>query len=176
MLHQILHHTPPWVWAVLFALVWFGLAQTAPRRTRLRRVIVLPLAMTSLSLYGTLSVFGAVPESLLMWLGAGLITLVWVTSSGPPANVLYDATAQVFSLPGSWVPLVLMMAIFLTKYLVAVTLALQPALAHDITTAAVVASLYGAMSGLFIGRMMRMLRLAHASAAKPDSGPPVIWG
>lgn len=176
MLYQILSHTPPWVWAVLFALVWMGLAQTAPRRTRLRRVIGLPLAMTSLSLYGTLSVFGAVPESWWMWLGAGLITLVWVASSGPPADVRYDPAAQVFSLPGSWVPLVLMMAIFLTKYLVGVMLAMQPALAHDITMAAAVASLYGAMSGLFIGRMLRMLRLAHASAAKPDRDPPLIWG
>jgi len=176
MLYQILSHTPPWVWAVLFALVWLGLTQTAPQRTRLRRVIVLPLVMTSLSLYGTLSVFSALPESWLMWLGAGLTTLVWVASSGPPADVRYDASAQVFSLPGSWVPLVLMMAIFLTKYLVGVLLAMQPALAHDITTAAAVASLYGAMSGLFIGRMVRLLRLVHASAAKPDPDPPLIRG
>ena len=176
MPYQILAHTPSWVWAVLFALLWWGLAQTAPRRTRLHRVIVLPLAMTSLSLYGTLSVFGAVPASWLMWLGAGLITLVWVASSGPPAHVRYDAVARVFSLPGSWVPLTLMMAIFLTKYLVGVMLALQPALAHDTTTAAMVASLYGAMSGLFIGRMVRLLRLAYASAAKPDPGQPVVWG
>ena len=176
MLYPILSHTPPWVWAVLFALVWWGLAQTAPRCTRLHRVIVLPLAMTSLSLYSTLSVFGAVPASGWMWLGAGLITLVWVASSGPPADVRYDAAAQMFSLPGSWVPLALMMAIFLSKYLVGVMWAMQPALAHDTTTAAAVASLYGAMSGLFMGRLVRMLRLAHATGAKPDPGPPVAWG
>ena len=176
MPHQILVHTPYWVWVLLLALLWLGLVQTAPRRARLRRVILLPLVMTGLSLYGTSSTFGAVPASWVMWAGAALATLAWVASSQLPAGVRYNAARQVFSLPGSWLPLGLMMAIFLTKYGVAVMLALEPALARDNATAAIVASIYGAMSGVFIGRMARLLRLAQASAVKPGPTAPAAWG
>ena len=176
MLYQILVHTPNWVWAILLALLWLGLAQTTPRRARLRRVILLPLVMTGLSLYGTLSSFGALYTSWVMWIGAALATLVWVASSELPAGVQYDGASQVFSLPGSWVPLGLMMSIFLTKYVVGVMLAMEPALAHDSAAAAMIASLYGVMSGVFLGRMACMLRLAQAGAAKPAETAPVAWG
>ena len=176
MLYEILAHTPPWVWAILVVLLWLGLVQTMPRQARLRRVILLPLAMTGLSLYGTLSVFGGVPASWVMWAGAALITLVWVASGALPAGVRYDAGRQMFSMPGSWLPLGLMMVIFLTKYVVGATLAMHPALSHDTTVDAIAASLYGAMSGAFLGRMARLLRLAQASVAKPSQAAPVAWG
>ena len=125
---------------------------------------------------GTLSSLGTVPASWVMWAGAALMTLTWFASSSLPAGVRYDAARQMFSLPGSWVPLGLMMAIFLTKYVVGVMLAMHPALAHDSSIAAIVASLYGAMSGVFLGRMARLLRLAQASAAKPVEAKSVAWG
>ncbi len=176
MLYQILAHTPLWVWAILLALLWLGLVQTVARRASLRRVILLPLAMTGLSLYGSSSNFGAIGASWVMWAGAALATLLWVGSSELPAGVRYNAARRIFSLPGSWVPLGLMMAIFLTKYVVGVMLAMQPALANDMATAAIVASLYGAMSGLFMGRMARLLRLAHTSGVRPVPAAPVAWG
>lgn len=176
MLYQILVHTPLWVWAILLALLWLGLVQSVPRQATLRRVVLLPLAMTGLSLYGSSSNFGAIGASWVMWAGAALATLLWVASSELPTGVRYDDARRVFSLPGSLVPLGLMMAIFLTKYVVGVMLAMQPALAHDMATAAIVASLYGAMSGLFMGRTARLLRLAHASGAKPVQATPVAWG
>ncbi len=176
MLHPILSHTPLWVWAILTGLLWLGLVQTMPRRARLRRVILLPLAMTGLSLYGTLSSFGHMPTSWIMWAGAACMTLLWVASSAFPAGIQYDAARQVFSLPGSWVPLGLMMAIFLTKYTVGVMLAMQPALAHDTAVAAIAASLHGALSGIFLGRMARLLRLSQASAARPAATASVAWG
>ena len=176
MLYEILVHTPRWVWAILLVLLWLGLVQTMPRKAKLRRVILLPLAMTGLSLYGTLSSFGTVPASWVMWAGAALMTFAWVASSSLPAGVRFDAARQTFSLPGSWVPLALMMAIFLTKYAVGVMLAMHPALAHDSAVAAIVASLYGAMSGVFLGRMARLLRLAQAIGPKPVEAKSVAWG
>ena len=176
MLTEILVHTPRWVWAILLVLLWLGLVQTTPRQARLRRVILLPLAMTGLSLYGTLSSFGTVPASWVMWMGAASMTLAWVASSALPTDVRYEASRRTFSLPGSWAPLALMMAIFLTKYAVGVMLAMQPALAHDSAVAAIVASLYGAMSGVFLGRMARLLRLAQTSGPKPAEAKSVAWG
>ena len=176
MLYQILVHTPIWVWAILTVLLWAGLVQTTRRRARLRRVVVVLLVMTGLSLYGTFSSFGVTPTNWAMWVGAGLLTLLWIGTSALPADLRYDVSARTFDIPGSWVPLGLMMTIFMANYLVGVMLSIAPALAHDTATTAIVASLHGAMSGVFAGRMVRMLRVAHAGSTKRSAPTPMAWG
>ena len=175
MLSQIVAHTPTWVWITLLVLLWLGLAQAAPRRVTLRRVIALPLAMTVFAMYGTFSAFGAGSWSWVLWLGAGLVTATWFASSELPHGVRYEPVARVFHLPGSWEPLALMMMIFWTRYSVAVVLATHPELTQDMATAAIVSSVYGAMSGVFFGRMLRLLRVTRADTPPPD-GQTVAWG
>lgn len=176
MLYQILAHTPIWVGAIFTVLLWAGLVQTKHRRAKLGRVVVVLLVMTSLSLDGTFSSFGVTPTSWAMWAGAGLLTLLWVGSSALPVDLRYDESTRTFDVPGSWIPLGLMMTIFCTNYAVRVMLALTPALSHDTATTAIVASLHGAMSGVFAGRMVRMLRAAHAGSAKRSAATTVTWG
>ena len=176
MLYEILAHTPLWVWCVLLALLWLGLSQSVPRHVRLRRVVLLPVAMTGVSLYGTFASFSPLYWSWVLWAGAALATVTWFASADLPAGVGYNAQTQVFSLPGSWVPLGMMMAIFFTRYVVGVLLALFPALTRDPAVAAMVASLYGALSGVFIGRMLRLLRQARESAPATPQAPTVAWG
>jgi hypothetical protein len=77
-------------------------------------------------------------------------------------GVRYDAARARFTLPGSAVPLALMMGIFLTKYAVGVALSVAPALSRDAAFAAVVGGLYGAFSGVFGARALRLWRLALA--------------
>jgi hypothetical protein len=60
---------------------------------------------------------------------------------------------------GSWLPLALMMGIFLTKYTVAVLLAMQPTLAQESALVATVCALYGLFNGMFIGRLLRVITL-----------------
>lgn len=176
MMFTILQKTPPWVWGILVLLVGLGLLQTVARTVSLRRLIMLPLAMTALSLHGTFNTFPPATWSWLMWLGAAMVTATWFATADMPAGARFDATRRVFHLPGSWQPLALMMAIFVTRYAVGVVLAMAPALRHDEATAAIVSSLYGALSGVFIGRMVRMLRAARSSETQPDPSPTVAWG
>lgn len=175
MFVQVVAHTPLWVWGLLVLLIALGLAQSVARTISLRRVIWLPLAMTALSLHGTLSVFHAAQWSWVLWLGAAVATVAWFASSDLPAGVGFEPSTRTFNLPGSWEPLVLVMGIFLTRYAVAVVLALHPALTQDVASAAIVSSLYGAMSGVFIGRMLRLLRATHAKPAEPAHAS-VAWG
>jgi uncharacterized protein YneF (UPF0154 family) len=72
-----------------------------------------------------------------------------------------------FTLPTSWVPLLLILGIFLTKYIVGVELAMRPALARDDQYTLVVSVIYGLFSGIFIGRAARLWRLALRSASVP---------
>lgn len=175
MFVDIIIHTPTWVWGIFLLLLWLGLSQSVDRTVSLRRVVALPIAMTCLSLHGTFSAFHSVAWSWVLWFGAAIGAIAWFASSDLPAGVAFDPSRRMFHLPGSWQPLVLMMAIFLTRYVVGVTLALHPALTQDTAAAAIIASVYGALSGVFIGRMVRMLVAARSQQATPATNA-VAWG
>jgi hypothetical protein len=59
MIYQIITHTPVWVWALLALLVGLGYSQSKARNIGMRRVIIIPVILTALSIYGTLSALDA---------------------------------------------------------------------------------------------------------------------
>jgi hypothetical protein len=89
---------------------------------------------------------------------------LWLQPAAP-SGTLYAATSRSFYIPGSAMPLGLILGIFLTKYFVGVELALQPALARDSSFALQIALLYGVFNGLFAARALRLWRLVRRSAA-----------
>lgn len=174
MLLPILNRTPPWVWGLLAALALLGLSQLRARSVSLARVAVLPVAMTALSVWGTASAFGSPPQFtsvLLAWFAAMALAVAIAAPMAPPTGARYDAGSRTFALPGSWVPMLLILGIFLTKYVVGVELAMQPGLARDADYARVTGALYGLFSGTFIGRAARLwclaLRASPARVAHP---------
>lgn len=157
----ILKNTPTWVWGLLAALTWLGLTQLRDRSAGMARVTVMPVAMTGFSVWGTFSAFGASPQFaavLASWFGAAVVVAAIVASTRAPAT--YDAGEGRFFLKGSWVPLALILGIFMTKYVVGVELAMQPQLARDGQFTLLVGTLYGFFNGLFAGRAIRLWRLA----------------
>ena len=172
MLGSIVSHTPVWVWGLLAALLALGFSQLRARTVGLRRVTVMPATMTAYSLWSTVSVFGNsqhFASVLLAWVAAAAVTLAACASLTAPAGTRYDAASRRFAMPGSWVPLALIAGIFLTKYVVGVDLAMQPSLAQDSQYPLVVAALYGAFSGIFMGRAARLWRLAVRPASSRSS-------
>ena len=166
MLMQILIHTPLWVFALFLLLLWLGMRQLLTSQVKLSRVTLLPLAMVGLSLYGVASAFGQSPggpRALAGW-AVGVAVLATIVLLRPlPTGVRYNAARRRFQLPGSAVPLMLMMGIFFTKYAVGVKLALDPALAQQAGFALAVGTVYGAFSGIFAARAARLWRLALQS-------------
>jgi uncharacterized membrane protein len=160
MAAQILGNTPLWVWGLFVALLAVGLSQTRDRSVGIARIAALPVAMTAFSLWGTVSAFGAAAGPLLAWAIAAAALLLAVLRQPLPASVSYDAQSRQFQLPGSWAPMALILGIFLVKYGVGVTLAMQPQLVGDPSFALGIATLNGVFSGLFAGRAGRLLRLA----------------
>ena len=160
---SILKGTPGWVWGLLAALVALGLSQVRTRSLSLVRVAIMPVAMGGLSLWGTISAFGASPMFgyvLLAWaLGVALLVAL-IAPLAAPAGTRFDAATRSFHVPGSVIPMLLILGIFLTKYIVGVDLAMQPSLAHDGQYTLIVGALYGLFSGIFAGRAARLWRLA----------------
>ncbi len=164
MFMQILTNTPKWVFALFVALVWLGLKQMLPRRVSLNRITIMPLAMTCLSLYGVTSAFGDTPQALLTWLAGATLAFTLNFQLRNWTQIQYDATRRSFQLPGSAVPLALFMGIFFTKYAVGVSIAMQPALAHNGGFALAIGLLYGAFSGVFLARATQLWRVALAQS------------
>ena len=160
LIAQIVTNTPLWVWGLLAALLALGFSQTRSRSVGLTRIALLPLGLGAFSLYGTVSAFGAAPVVLGSWLAAGALLLLIVTQLPLPTGVRYDAASRRFQLPGSWVPMALIMGIFLTKYAVGVSLVLHPELKTHANFTLAIGTLYGVFSGIFASRALRLIRLA----------------
>lgn len=170
MLGAIIQRTPLWVWGLLAGLLWLGASQLRNRKAGLARTLLTPLAMTGLAVYGVASAFapaGQAAAALVAWLAAAtaLAALALWFQPTPPAGTQYLPQARSFCVPGSPMPLALILGIFLTKYFVGVELALQPALAGSSEFALQIGVLYGMFNGLFAARALRLWRLARGSGA-----------
>ncbi|MET3512336.1 hypothetical protein ABIC63_000096 [Pseudacidovorax sp. 1753] len=163
MLFQIVAHTPTWVFAVFALLAWRGARQLVTREVSLAGVTVLPLALVGFALYGVASAFGHSQAGLLAlvaWVVAAAASGFWMQARPLSPRTQYDPELREFLLPGSPWPLVRMMGIFLTKYVVGVTLVFHPGLAQDSGFALGISALYGLFSGIFAGGALRLWRLA----------------
>ena len=163
MFIAIVQHTPIWVWGLLTALVALGLSQTRDRELSLMRVTVLPLAMIVLSASGVLNAFGHFPIALGGWAAAVATALVVGRQFVAVRGARWSAQAGLLHVPGSWLPLVLIVGLFCIKYVAGASLALHPMLAHDASFAGVCGLAYGGFSGLFLARALSLRSLATGS-------------
>lgn len=158
----VLRQTPLWVWGLLVALLALGASQLRDRSASLARVSLMPVAMTLFSVSGTYSAFGATPHlglAITAWLIASVLAFALV-ARGRAEGAQYDPARRRYHLPGSVVPLWLIVGIFLVKYVVGVDLTMAPQLVQDTEYVLCIAALYGAFTGFFVGRASRLWRLA----------------
>lgn len=168
MITQILQHTPLYVWAILAFLMYRGVLASRERDIDVRKMCIVPLVMLALSLEGVRGAFGFDGLAPLVWLVGALLggTLAWRFSDA--SRIVADPRRGSVRRPGSWVPLMLMMAIFVMKYAVAVTLVIDPERRQQLAFMAVVCALYGIFSGIFVGALLRSLAVYRAaSTASP---------
>ena len=122
------------------------------------KVAILPVAMIGLSCHGVISDFGVAPAVVASWVAGVAIAAGLGVMLATPRGVAYSTEDRAYSVPGSWIPLTLMMAIFFTKYAVAVILALKLPFARAPVFVDAVSLCYGLLSGLFIGRAIVIWR------------------
>lgn len=163
MLIEILKRTPSWVFVLFIVLLAVGYFQSKDRTVGRGVVAVLPIVMIALSFSGVLAAFGVAPLGLIGWL-AGAAAAVWLGVKFIPARgVVFSAATRSFSVPGSWLPLAMMMAIFFTKFAVAVIQARQFPMAGEPVFIGVVSLCYGIFGGVFGARAVSILRSPQAA-------------
>ncbi len=156
MFFAILLHIPAWVGFVLAALVGLGLSQTRPREASVGRIAALPVAMVSLSAVGVLSTFGPSLLALASWAAGLVVALLAGRRAVAVRGARWSLATQRVQLPGSWLPLALILAIFILKFGIGVSLGLHPALASDPGVAASLSAVSGFCSGLFLARALSL--------------------
>ena len=165
MVLMILSHTPLWVWLLLALLLALGLWQRRDRHVRRGQLLALPLALLALGLWSMAPGFAAQPVAALCWLGS-IAAFLWFGTQLPRAAAArWLPEPQRLFLPGSWVPMLLIVAIFSLRYAAGVGQGLHPEWRGALQVQAPLALVFGALSGLFLGRAVGLLRLTLPAAA-----------
>jgi len=145
---DIVSGTPPWVWPLLAYVLWAGWRMNRDRDMPLWRVAVIPLVVLGLSLSGFVS-HGLTLVSLAALI-AGAACGAWIgqaVARRRPAELLANGLIRQ---KGDWLPFVLIIGIFITRYVQSAALALHPELA-----ASTAFTLGGAFaSGLFAATVL----------------------
>ena len=146
---QVFKNTPIWVWAILIALIVLGTHQLRPRVVSRYSVLIAPLAFLFIGLTATSrGSIGFTAWALALLATVAFTFFVWQ----PTASARYNSSTDRLHLPGSVIPMLLMLTIFLLNYVINVALAINPMLRAELSWQVGPAVVLGALSGVFIGR------------------------
>jgi hypothetical protein len=151
----ILTHTPIWVFALLGYLVWLGYLSVRPRTQPLWRMLIVPLVFFLTGLSRLVLARNNGWEPLLAWFMAALLFASLALYRGARLLAVDQKTGLV-TRPGSPIPLIRNIAVFLLQYAIAVAAVLQ--LDGHIAAAVIGRAISGATAGYFAGRTVSLLR------------------
>lgn len=157
MILAILQHTPLWVWALLAGLLVLGWQQGRSRAVHPWRLVILPLVLAALGASSLMASLHHLPWAAGLWLLAVAVGALIGGRWGVPAGVHWDAEARRLMVPGSLLPMALILVIFSFKYAVGVYSAMAPAAVAQPGFVIGVALFSGLFSGVFLGRTARLL-------------------
>jgi len=159
-LSELISHTPTWVFAIFFSLLVLGFIQSKERVVKVKTVFILPIAMIIFSFFGVWSVFGLSTLTITLWVVGLVTTLVIGLKLAYPRLVSFSGQSNKLTIPGSWAPLFLMMAIFFTKYFVGFAVARELPVINEQLFVILLSLLYGAFSGIFLSRSFIMFKVS----------------
>lgn len=154
---MIFSHTPAWVWGLLVALLLLGLSQTRQRQVAPWRLWLLPAALSLWGLWSMRGNFQAVPLALPVWALCAGGAAHAVSSRQAAPGVRWLADAGRWQLPGSWLPLVVIVLIFCTRYASTVASVIVPGFGSLWKAQLPLMALLGGACGLLWGRSLQVL-------------------
>ena len=165
MISEILSRTPTWVFVLFAVLLVLGLVQSRARQSSLTRLAIMPIALTALSVFGMVMSFKASLLGMSVWITVTAIVALLIPRFKPTSRASYNPICKLFLIPGSWSPLALIMAIFVVKYGVGVSLGMNRALANDTSFMVSVCAINGLLNGILIARFVGYLNLRRDASA-----------
>jgi hypothetical protein len=161
--HGILVNTPLWVFALLALLIWLGCMALRPRSQPLPRMLIMPAVFFLMGL-SRLALGGRTIDLLLTWVASAALFAAIALYTGPRSLTVDRETGRIVS-PGSVIPLIRNLAVFLLQYGVAVVTAMKLDASGEVAMAGQAVS--GACAGYFLGWAIALLRSYRARVATP---------
>ena len=158
---QLLARMPAWVPVLFVLLLVLGYRQSFTRTVRPAVLAVLAAGMFSLSLYGVVAAFGASSAALALWFACYALTVVVATKRMSRAGMV--AVGGVVRVPGSWVPLALLMGLFAVKFALGVAAGIRSPLLDDPAVVAAASASLGLLGGGFGARAMAVHGVARTA-------------
>jgi hypothetical protein len=121
---RILANTPIWVWALLGYLIWQGCQSLRSRTQPIWRMLIVPLVFFLMGLSRLVTARDNGLEPLLAWFGAAILFGSLALTRGPRLLAVDRKSGQV-TRPGSVIPLVRNISVFVLQYAVAVATAMK---------------------------------------------------
>ncbi len=150
----VLSHTPWWAWALCALLMARGVPALRTRSVPVARLLIVPAAFMAWGV-GSLAMRSAgSPMLAAAWFACAVAGLAIGWQTTRLDGVRIDRTAGRVTLPGSAVPLVRNLTIFVVKYALGVAAALAPAWGGDIALWSIGVS--GLSAGYFAAWVLRL--------------------
>lgn len=162
----ILINTPRWVFALLGILLYLGWQQSQDREIRRQRLFIMPLLMAIFSFISLQHDVGLSWLLVISWLIPYVLMISLAGRWVGPRQASYRPAGDCVALPGSWLPLGMMLGLFLLKYLVGYAEATQAELTDKVGFPYLVSALFGLLAGLFAARSRHIYRLIAPAIAE----------
>lgn len=156
----VLSHTPLWAYALLALLILLGLQARKPRTMTFGRLLLLPIVFIVWGLSSL--VLGPLPTTALLVARAlaAAIAFAFGWFIPPMRRITVDPSSNLILVPGSNFPLLRNVVIFMTKYVLIVTIVITQG---DPTLRLVDAAISGAISGYFLSSLIWVILKARTT-------------
>jgi len=158
---QLVKNTPVWVWAILAALIALGARQLRERTVKRFTVLIAPAAFMLLGLVSGSRAGVGLAAWAAAFAGVAAFTHFVLRPTG---GARYEAEGDRIVTPGSVVPMLLMLSIFVLNYAINVTLAIHPEHRAELAWQVGPALIMGVLSGVFAGRAATLFRMNRGTA------------
>lgn len=162
----ILSGTPVYVWVLLAVLVSRGLKAMKGGTAPLSKLAIVPAVFAGWGLLHIVSGPAAGVETALMWFVGGLLGIGVGVVQAKTSGLSVDRAARTVTLPGSIVPLALILVTFASKFWIGFELATSGPVGIDSTFVVLNALVSGVVAGIFAGRF-----LIYWMALRPADAP-----
>lgn len=158
----IIHGTPAWVWVLLLFLLSRGWSALSSRTVPLSRLAIIPLIFTGWGIVHLALNPLAGWSTVIVWVTASLVGVVAGAFIAGKSRFVVDPVANTVLVPGSALPLILMISIFAVRF----WLGFHMATAIDSSLVGVYvvigAAVSGIVAGVFCGRFITYWRAIAA--------------
>ena len=120
----------------------------------IKKLTIVPLVFIALSIHTVMTAFHVNAMVISVWLASIILGSIigWLLVRNHQFKV--DRKKLLIQLPGSWLTLILILAIFVSKYYFSYQLGSDPALANQTSFEFSMLGITGICTGLFVGRLL----------------------